>query len=248
MSTNFYFQSGIPMGRRSESLLHEDLIIECLKIYGFDAYYLPRTLVNRDFILNEDVLNKFRNAYAIEVYLDTINGFGGSDLLAKFGVEFQDTATFTVSRRRWEELIGRKGTTILSARPAEGDILFFPLTKSFFEIKYVEAKDPFFQIGKLYVYKLQCEIFQFSSETFETLITEIDEIPAAEQHDILTYQLALESAGSLILEEDEKSSLILEEYNLSEIDGVAENENFRAEINDTLDFSESNPFGEVYNP
>lgn len=236
------------MGRRSESLLHEDLIIECLKIYGFDTYYLPRTLVNRDFILNEDVLNQFRNAYAIEVYLENSMGIEGSDIMSKFGIEFQDTATFIMARRRWEELIGRKGTTILSARPAEGDLLFFPLTKTFFEIKYVEARDPFYQVGKLYVYKLQCEAFQFSSETISTRITSIDEIPQAEEHDIMGHELVLESGDSFLLEENERSSFVLESFDLTEIDGHAENENFRSEIPDVLDFTDRNPFGEVYNP
>jgi hypothetical protein len=236
------------MGRRSESILHEDLIIECLKIYGFDVYYLPRTLVNRDYILNEDVLNQFRNAYAIEVYLENAMGFEGADIMTKFGIEFQDSATFIMARRRWEELIGRKGTTILAQRPAEGDLLFFPLTKTFFEIKYVEAKDPFFQVGKLYVYKLQCEAFQFSSETVSTGIVAIDGIPQAEEHDILGHELVLESGDSFILEENERSSLVLESFDLTTIDSHAENENFRDEIPDIIDFSDRNPFGEVYNP
>ena len=98
MATNFYFQSGVPMGRRSESLLHEDLILECIKIYGFDIYYIPRVTVNRDMILNEDPLNKYEDAFNVEVYLENTTGFGGTDLLSKFGVEIQDTATFILAR------------------------------------------------------------------------------------------------------------------------------------------------------
>ena len=83
MATNHYFQSGIPMGMRSESHLHEDLIIECLKIYGFDVLYLNRESVNEDLILNEDPLNKFTNAYQIEMYLENVDGFGGDgDLMS----------------------------------------------------------------------------------------------------------------------------------------------------------------------
>ena len=137
----------------------EDLIIECLKIYGFDVYYMPRQTVFEDNILKEDVLNKFDAYYPIEMYLSDIQGFQGEgDLLTKFGVEIRDTANFIVSRRRWDQIVGRDGFAQLTNRPAEGDLLYFPLTKSYFEIRRVEATDPFFQLGKLYVYVLQCEV------------------------------------------------------------------------------------------
>lgn len=247
MATNFFFQSGLPMGRRSESLLHEDLIIECLKMMGFDTYYIPRSAVNRDFILGEDPVNKFVNAYAIEAYLENITGFGGNDLMTKFGVELNDSATFIIARRRWEELIQRKGTSVLSTRPAEGDLLFFPSTKTFFEIRLVEATDPFFQVGKLYVYKLQCEIFQFAHENIETNVQEIDDAVAPIATTIKDYELELESGDALLLEMDEKSSMILEDYSTIVIDRGAENEKFNDEALAILDFSERNPFGEVYN-
>jgi hypothetical protein len=233
------------MGRRSESNLHEDLIIECLKIYGFDAYYMPRATVNRDYILNEDPLNEYKNAYPIEVYLENVNGFGGTELLSKFGIELQETATFVMARRRWDELIRRRGTSVLSARPAEGDILFFPMTKSFFEIKFVEASDPFFQVGKLYTYKLQCELYQFSHETIDTGVEEIDSITDEINLDILSYELLLESGDALLLEYDTQASLILESYETINIDPVADNERYDSEISDVLDFSERNPLGEI---
>ena len=103
MATSHYFQSGVPGGRSSEQLLIEDLIIECMKIYGFDTYYLPRKTVYEDGILNEDALNSYDDAYALEMYMQNVTGFeGDGDLLTKFGVEIRDTATFLVARRRWE--------------------------------------------------------------------------------------------------------------------------------------------------
>ena len=64
MPVNHYFQSGNGIGqdRDSEKLLYEDLIIESLKIYGLDNFYLPRTLVNKDLVLGEDTLSKFDNS------------------------------------------------------------------------------------------------------------------------------------------------------------------------------------------
>jgi len=247
MATNHYFQSGIPMGIRPESHLHEDLIIECLKIYGFDVYYLNRESVNEDSILNEDPLNKFTNAYQIEMYLENVDGFGGDgDLMSKFGLELRDTATFIVSRRRWDLEIGRSGNAILTNRPSGGDLIYFPLTKSYFEIRKVEARDPFFQVGKLYVYKLECELMQYSSEVIDTGVAEIDDQAGDKSLDITAFELLLESGDQMLLEYYTRSSVILESYTISDIDAAAQNEKFTGEI-DILDFSERNPFGEIIN-
>ena len=245
MATNFYFQSGIPGGRSSEQLLMEDIIIECLKIYGFDTYYIPRVAVNEDDILGEDVLNRYSSAYPLEMYMQNVTGFeGDGDLLTKFGVEFRDTATFIVSRRRWDEVIARSGDAVLTTRPAEGDIVYFPLTKAFFEIKRVESTDPFFQVGKLYVYKLQCELMQYSSEVFETGVSEIDNIASGDSLDVNAFNLLLQSGDRALLEEYSPAGIILQSYNLSTILPNVDNEDFRGDIS-VLDFSERNPFGEI---
>lgn len=246
MAVNHYFQSGVPMGRSSEQLLVEDLIIECLKIYGFELYYMPRAEVNRDNIFTEDPLNMYRHAHMIEMYLQNTQGFDGEgDLLTRFGVEIRDKATFVVSQRRWEELIGRSGTAVLPTRPAEGDIVFLPLTNSFFEIKYVESRDPFFQVGKLYVYKLDCELIQHSSERFDTGVEEIDTKGNAGT-DLRGYELILEDTlEALLLEGETPALLILEDYDVDEIDGQSQNTDFGEEAFGILDFSEKNPFGEV---
>lgn len=223
----------------------EDVIIECLRIYGFDVYYLPRKTVNFDTILSEDPLNMYDKAYTLEMYMANVNGFEGEgDLLTKFGVEIRDSATFIVSKRRWEQTVGRTGNAQLPNRPAEGDVLYFPLTKSFFEIRRVEARDPFFQVGKLYVFKMYCELMQFSSERFETGIQKIDEVAQEKSFDMGSFELKLEDSSKLLLEYHQPSSIILEDYNLSEIDLTAQNENFADEI-EVIDFSESNPFGEL---
>jgi hypothetical protein len=223
----------------------EDIIIECLKIYGFDTYYMPRHAVNEDVILGEDVLNNYEHAYPLEMYMQNISGFeGDGDLMTKFGVEIRDTATFVVARRRWDEVIASSGNAVLTTRPAEGDIVYFPLTKAFFEIKRVEATDPFFQVGKLYVYKLECELFRYSSEQFHTGVKEIDELAADKSADINDFNVLLENNYRMLSEEFNAASIILEGYNLSTIFPNTTNEDFRGEIS-VLDFSEHNPFGEI---
>jgi hypothetical protein len=224
LATNFYFQSGIPGGRTSEQRLIENLIMETIKIYGFDLFYLPRTEVNPDTIFLDDSLAKFENAIPIESYLENVDGFGGDgELMSKFGIEIRDTATFVMSRSRWEDVVGagRSNTLPLPNRPSEGDILYMPLTKSYFEIKRVDVKNPFYQLGKLHVYRLQCELWQYSSEAINTGVTEID---------------SLEERSSL------NSSLAI---TISQQDPLADNEDFDLAGQDILDFSEINPFGEV---
>jgi hypothetical protein len=140
-------------------------------------YYIPRSMVSRDMILNEDIESKFTEAYIIEMYLENVDGFDGDGtLFTKFGLEIRDQATFVVSKRQWEKLVGLYNNEIVSGRPNEGDLIFFPLTRSFFVIKFVEHKSPFYQLSKVPVYKLQCEMFEYSDEDFSTGIKEIDAI------------------------------------------------------------------------
>lgn len=171
MSRNVYFTNGA----RTEQLLIEDLIIESLKIYGQDFFYIPRTLVSKDEILGEDRLSEFKSSFPIEMYFENVDSFAGQGaFIQKFGLMMEQSATLVVARRRWEQLVGRYGVTQLPTRPNEGDLLYFPLSKGLFEIKFVQHQDPFYQLGKLYVYKLQVELFQYSSERIDTGISEVD--------------------------------------------------------------------------
>ena len=181
MPRNVYFSQAV----RSEQNLYEDLIVESLKIYGQDVYYIPRTLVNRDTILNEDPGSKFDDAYLMEAYIENVDGFEGSgDLYSKFGLEIRDEATFIISRKIWNHSVGLNED---SSKPKEGDLLFLPMTNSFFEISYVEDDSPFFQLSNLPVYKLVCSLFEYSDEQIETGIEEIDDKTGSQ-----AYQLAMD--------------------------------------------------------
>ena len=141
MATNFYFQTGNTSGTTNEQRLLEDLIIESIKIYGHDVYYLPRVSVKQDNILGEDVLSQFDNAYPVEMYLTNIQGWeGNGELFTKFGIQVTDQATFVVSKRRWEDVVGSHPAELLQlpSRPAEGDLIYLPKTNSMFEIKFVQ--------------------------------------------------------------------------------------------------------------
>jgi hypothetical protein len=212
-TVNPYFQSGGTIGRSSEQNLYEDLMIESMKIYGFEVYYLPRKSNSLDSILSEDYLNTFDYAFPIEMYLENTIGFqGDGELMSKFGLEIRDTGNFIVSRRRWTDVIGSQNVTILP-RPAEGDIIFFPKSKSFFEIRKVEGQEPFYQIGKLYVFKMMCELYQFSNERFNTGVYEIDSLTADATLDIEDHQLLVETGNALLFETNALTPIVLEDYN-----------------------------------
>lgn len=249
MATNHYFQRGRSIGEVSEQNLIEDLTIETLKIYGHDILYMPRTLVNRDTIFDESALSKFTQAYHLEMYMEPVEGFEGEgDLFQKFGIEIRDSANFVVSKRRWEQQVEQAkkygGSFQLDVRPAEGDLLYFPMTKSLFEIKFVEHQNPFYQVGKLHTYRLQCELFEYSSEQLDTGNAEIDEIEDNLSVDTQLSEFVLETGDSFLLEDG--GSLILQSYGIKPAVGGdnADFVNIQA-VDNIIDFSENNPFGEL---
>ena len=181
MAKNPYFK----FGTNSEQNVVENLIIECLQIYGQEMFYIPRTLVSKDDILGEDRLSEFKNAYPIEMYFENVDGFGGNGaFMSKFGLMIEQSATLVVARKRWQQAVAQYGQTILPNRPAEGDLLYFPLTGGLFEIKFVQHQNPFYQIGKLYTYKLDIELFQYASERIDTGYGVIDDFESLKTFDI----------------------------------------------------------------
>lgn len=171
MPRSVYFSQSVA----SEQSVYEDLIIESLKIYGQDVYYIPRNLVSRDTVLGEDKASSFDDAYMIEAYIENPEGFDGSgDLYQKFGLEIRDEATFVISRRQWANLVGVWNNTVETIRPMEGDLIFLPMTNKFFEISFVEHEQPFYQLSNLPVYKLNCSLFEYNDEDFDTGVSEID--------------------------------------------------------------------------
>jgi hypothetical protein len=180
MARNVYFGQGT----KNEQYLLEDIIVESISAMGQDFYYIPRSLVAKDEILGEDRLSHFKTAYPIECYLETVDGFEGQGaFIQKFGLMMEQSATLTVARRKWDQLVGRYGQTQLPNRPCEGDLLYFPLSGGLFEIKFVQHQDPFYQLGKLYVYKLNVELFQYASERLDTGIKEIDDFETLKTFD-----------------------------------------------------------------
>ena len=166
-------------GSQSEQRLVQDLINEQLKIYGVEVTYIPRKFVRKQTIIKEVQSSAFDDNFLLEAYLNTYEGYSGQgDIMTKFGVSLRDEVTLTISKERFEDFISpfleADDDYELASRPREGDVIFFPLGSRLFEVKFVEHEEPFYQLGKNYVYQLKCELFEYEDEVFDTDIEEID--------------------------------------------------------------------------
>ena len=167
MATSNFFSN---FDHNNEQHLLQDLMVESIKIFGHDVSYLPRTKNNVDNLLGEDPTSSFTAAYPIEMYIKNTDGFAGEGaFVGRFGLEIRQQITFTVARRTWD------GQGI-STRPLEGDLIWFPMTNKLFEIQFVDHESVFYQLGKLPVYDLSCELFEYSDEDIDTGIEEIDQV------------------------------------------------------------------------
>jgi hypothetical protein len=268
MARNRFFNQYTPV--KQEQNLVEDLIIESIKIYGVDGYYLPRTHVNLDKIYGEDASMLFDDALEMELYIKSFDGFAGQeDFLSKFGLQIDESVTFVVSQKRFTQslktsiiteysynMLTEDGDELLSnrndvseydydaiVRPREGDIIWVPLLKAMYEIKFTENIENFYQLGKLYTYEIRCDRLEYSSERIDTDVTEIDEIEDQYSLSNTNREKLLDEDTFLFLHEDD--TFIINEADVvvaAEIS--ADNEEIGQKIidDDILDFSEQNPF------
>jgi hypothetical protein len=182
VATNFYFNN-FPLNQiTQEQLLVEDLLIESLQIYGMDVYYLPRTVREGneiDYIYGEDTLKEYKTAHPLEMYLENVTGMDGEgDFITKFGLEIRDEISMLVSRRRFKYATSSSNLI----RPREGDLIYLPMMKNFFEITFVESENDqamFYTLGRgrdanIYVYAIKLKQFVFSNEIINTGFTEVD--------------------------------------------------------------------------
>lgn len=202
-----------------EQTLIEDLIIESIRIFGIDVWYMPRTLRGVDDLLNEDDISTFDNAYMIEMYVKNVEGFeGDGQFLSKFGLQIRDSMTLSISMRRFSEDVGLYDEQV---RPNEGDLIYFPLNRKVFEVMYVDNKPIFYQMGALQMYDLRCELFEVSNERFNTGVEEIDS----------WINKRITTANNTIA-------------GIESLDPLADNLTIETEADAILDFTEANPFGE----
>lgn len=218
MATNPWFSS---YNYFNEQQLIDDLVIESIRIYGVDTWYLSRDLQHVDEILNETTTSIFNRVHEMEMYIKSVDGFQGEgDFLSKFGLQIRDQIVFTVAIRTFEQHATRNQPELI--RPLEGDLVYMPMNRKFFKVMHVEHESVFYQTGALQVYDLKCELFEYSNERFQTGNPIIDE------------QFANYETASITALDD-----------LFDVDPLAQNLSFEEKGNEIVDFTEVNPFEEI---
>ena len=193
---NLYFTQGT----KGEQGLVQDLVDEQIKMYGLECYYIPRQ-IHEDKLWNDIYYSQFKDSYLIEMYLENFEQFGGNgDMLSKFGLRVTDEIQLTVSRRRWKDFVDVQTNKIVSGRPNDGDLIWFPLNETVFEIKYVENQKPFYQLGSLYTYTMTCEVFEYGDSIFDTGIPAVDNT----EMESGVYPIILSVGGSGTFVQDER--------------------------------------------
>lgn len=233
--TNPYFNN---TEEYCEQNLINELVVETIQIHGIPVYYLPRTLMNPDYLMLEDPTSKFDAQFMIEMYVKTYGGFEGQgDIVTKFNLELRDEMVLVVSRERFVDEIG---SNIGATRPHEGDIIYFPPGKDFFEIKFVEHESMFYQLGKLFVWELRCEKLEYSSERITTGMPEIDEDFASANYDIMS-QTILASNGNVLTASD-GTPILYSPNLLTTREPLSQNVIIQEEAEILFDFSQPNPY------
>lgn len=238
MATNFFFNN---FQNNQEQLLIENLIIESIQIYGHEVMYIPRVTGAIDKLLGEDPLREYTRAIPIEMFIKNIEGFAGEgDFLSKFNIEIRDQITFSVARRTFSSEIGTE--SLPNIRPLEGDLIYFPLNSKIFEIKFVEHEAIFYQMGALQMYDLKCELFEYNNEYFDTGHTSIDALMNNYSLNLSIFSLLTEKGLQIVAEDS--YSIIQENYDITENDAIASNDEIETYADGFVDFTEVNPFGE----
>lgn len=218
MATNVFFNN---YSYSNEQTLIDDLVIESIRMYGIDTFYLARSLQAVDNILNEDDLSIFDTAYEMEMYVKSVDGFQGEgDFLSRFGLQIRDQVTFTVAMRTFEKNV--TNVAPLLVRPNEGALIYFPMVNKFFKVTHVEHESVFYQSGALQVFDLQCELFEYSNERFQTGNDDIDKFFDNYKTTEVTSLTALKTK-----------------------DPIANNIDFEDAGDDIIDFTEIDPFSET---
>lgn len=239
MPTSVFFNN---FQSSQEQLLIENLVIESIKIYGHDVFYCPRTLVAKDEIVGEDAVSTYNTSFFVEMYIKNVMGFEGEgDFLSKFNLQIRDQMTLTIARRTFFDEIGNvEGLD----RPQEGDLIYFPLNKKIFVVKFVEHEAVFYQLGALQMYDLVCELWEYSNENLNTGIPDIDNLERDYSFNVSDYPYITETG--FILKTENGFDIILESFDyVKQVGDVFEdNSETQDEGADIIDFSEIDPFSE----
>ena len=241
MPTNPYFDN---FSAENEQTLIEDLIVEAIQQYGLDMVYIPRNLENLDRVFTEDDQSTYTDAYQIEMYIKNVEGFAGDgQFMDKWSMEIRDQIILSVARRSFEKEITKEVSALI--RPREGDVIWSPMNKKLFQIKFVQNYEVWYQAGTLQTWDLTCELFEYSNETFDTGLPEVDAIMKYST-DLNEHAIITEGSNPLSTpEEPIGDRIVAETYDPENVQAApSSNKYIEQAANTVVDWSSTNPFGE----
>jgi hypothetical protein len=237
VATNVYFNNFETSGEQN---LIANLVMESIKMYGNDVYYLKYTDPQTDKIYGESNSREYNSAELVEMYIKSVDGFGGDgQFLSKFNLEVRDTITFSVSIRSFENEIGFLHDI---SRPREGDLIWFVPSSRMFKITYVEKYPVFLQLGTVSFYDVKCEMFEYSGERINTGVIPIDSVFEQISPSLNIESIHTEDGLEIIAEDG--YSLLNEAWDINTSVITADNDEIEAEADAFINFSEIDPFSE----
>ena len=257
-TSNYFFQ---PYTNTAEQNLVEALIVEAMQIYGLDCYYVARSFKNLDQIYGTDDSSAYTAAWRMVVYPKNVLGYTGDrEFISKFaGLEVRDQVIFSISRYIFNQVVATdarfpglpNNAPLPSNRPREGDLIFIPLEhlNKVFQIKYVNLTDMFFQLGKIYTWECTCELFEYSSEIFNTGIADVDRIQVRGDLNLLDYLLYDTDGVTPLLVDPWSDYWVTDAYNLTALAPFADNIAIDSEANTYINFAAAlDPFADTGPP
>lgn len=161
--------------------LADVLVAESIQMRGIDLYYLPRKLNNLDLLFGEDPTSSFNKAWKFAAYLESYEGYtGAGDYYSKYGPMSNDEVDLAINPNLFK--YQTNGT-----EPQIGDLIYFPMDKSIFEINWVQPYDPFYQVGQNAQRKIIAHKFIYSGEEIKPTLQRNDgiNIPVLSELDLL---------------------------------------------------------------
>ncbi len=235
MATSVFFQN---YQYTQEQELLNSLIIESIRIHGIDCWYVPRKLNNYDSIYGADDQSSYETAILMEMYIESYDGFkGDGNFMSKFGIEIRDQVTFAFAMRVFEDEVG---VITAQPRPNEGDLIYYPLNGKCFQIKYVDKFEMHYPLGKLYLWKVTCELFEYSNERISTGIPEIDALQSTFDLNAIDWVIR-DELGNILLNED-SDYIVLENSTTSDLIIGDDSDEIQQESDLFVDFTVSDPF------
>ncbi|ELQ8975007.1 neck protein [Shigella sonnei] len=149
---------------QNSQILADVLVAESIQMRGVECYYVPREYVSPDLIFGEDLKNKFTKAWKFAAYLNSFEGYeGAKSFFSNFGMQVQDEVTLSINPNLFKHQVNGK-------EPKEGDLIYFPMDNSLFEINWVEPYDPFYQLGQNAIRKITAGKFIYSGEEINPVL------------------------------------------------------------------------------